>query len=207
VRCTKETIDDRVSSAGTSNPVTESHQPGGSFQSSSFLVSTDRHHSQQEPDDLRTPLSHSSEFKRRPSTKLILDRFSLIDALIAAYEAENAEAEEILLDMITPPSFEEKLSCHSCERPFSITLFRHHCRHCGKTLPHPPNLLLLPHSYVSGNSFCREHSNSTRSIPKYGFPDLVRVCKSCEVIIDQEVADLYPLPSGSNSTPQTHVLC
>ena len=121
VRCTKETIDDRVSHLSISE-----HQSGSSLKSPKRPVPLD-HDSQQHHTVL-----HPSDFQHRPSTKLILDRFSLIDALIAAYEADNAEAEEILLDMVTPPSFEEKLCCHSCERAFSITLFRHHCRHCGK---------------------------------------------------------------------------
>lgn len=109
VRCTKDSLDDRVSSQtlDVSRP-------------SVF-----------NPESVKSSVSHPSDFKRHPSTKLILDRFSLIDALIAAYEANNKEAEDILLDMISPPPFEEKMSCHSCERIFSITLFRHHCRHCG----------------------------------------------------------------------------
>jgi hypothetical protein len=121
IRCTKETLDDRV-------PVT--HPLTVDYLSSSRRSLTPNHLSLPS----QSPLSSHSSQLTRPSVKLILDRFSLIDALIAAYEAENKEAEDILLDMITPPKFEEQVSCHSCERIFSITLFRHHCRHCGESL-------------------------------------------------------------------------
>jgi hypothetical protein len=53
----------------------------------------------------------------------------------------------------------------------------------------PSTLCHLPHLYCSGRSFCREHSNSIRPIPKFGYPDPVRVCKDCEIVIDQEVND------------------
>jgi hypothetical protein len=133
VRCTKETLDDRVSHP-LSDHSSPSTSPRSLLQRPTHLISSNSN-----PNlslGLTSPPNSSSsqlsEFKPRPSTKLILDRFSLIDALIAAYEADNKEAEDILLDMITPPKFEEQLSCHSCERIFSITLFRHHCRHCGE---------------------------------------------------------------------------
>jgi hypothetical protein len=106
LRCTKDTIDDRIVVSNAGSGKTQK------IESNLSLV----------------PLGH----QRKPVTKLILDRFSLIDGLLAAYELGDVEAEAILQDMITPPKFEEKSVCYSCERHFSFTVFRHHCRCCGE---------------------------------------------------------------------------
>ncbi|CAM9160256.1 unnamed protein product, partial [Ectocarpus fasciculatus] len=65
------------------------------------------------------------------------------------------------------PGFTESNACYECKALFSISKFRHHCRHCGR-------------------SFCGDHSSETRSILKYGFASPVRVCDACACVIDRE---------------------
>lgn len=98
----------------------------------------------------------------RPTASTTANYFDLLDALISsAFDHKrtpgSAEAYAILVDMITPPEFEEKTSCAECFEIFSMTNFRHHCRNCGR-------------------SICRTCSSlKNKRIPKYGYTDPVRV--------------------------------
>ena len=117
------------------------------------------------PSSLTTtsPISGGSDVAtQRRTTTATANYFDLLDALIsAAFDHKrspgSAEAYAILVDMITPPEFEEKSSCAECFEVFSITNFRHHCRNCGR-------------------SICRACSSlKNKRIPKYGYTDPVRV--------------------------------
>ena len=105
----------------------------------------------------------------RPTAAATANYFDLLDALIAAAftdkkSPQSAEAYAILVDMITPPQFEEKSSCAYCFESFSLTNFRHHCRNCGR-------------------SICRTCSSQKyKRIPKYGYTDHVRVRSNPEDI-------------------------
>ena len=79
----------------------------------------------------------------------------------------SVDAEYALSKWFTPPAFAESGSCYVCHGIFGISKFRHHCRHCGK-------------------SVCGDHSMETRKILKYGFTAPTRVCDSCAYIIDKE---------------------
>lgn len=46
----------------------------------------------------------------------------------------DEDAQYALARFFTPPGFQESPQCVLCDRPFSITLFRHHCRFCGRTV-------------------------------------------------------------------------
>ena len=105
----------------------------------------------------------------RPTAAATANYYDLLDALIsAAFDHKrspgSAEAYAILVDMITPPDFEEKSSCAECYEAFSVTNFRHHCRNCGR-------------------SICRAcSSRKNKRIPKYGYTDPVRVSFNCKFI-------------------------
>ncbi len=87
--------------------------------------------------------------------------------LLEMAKSGNADAEYALSKWFTPPVFTENNKCEECHAVFSISKFRHHCRHCGK-------------------SYCGDHSNQTRVILKYGMPTPVRVCTKCAIIVDKE---------------------
>lgn len=79
---------------------------------------------------------------------------------------EESAAHYALSRFFTAPPFEEKAVCAACCRPFSLALFRHHCRNCGR-------------------SFCDEHSKSRRCIFRFGLVQPVRVCTKCCGTIDE----------------------
>ena len=72
-----------------------------------------------------------------------------------------------LTKYFTPPKFEEKTECFKCNRQFGISLFRHHCRNCGK-------------------SFCSNHSINRRKLLHRGMVTPVRVCNSCADSVDRQ---------------------
>jgi hypothetical protein len=65
-------------------------------------------------------------------SRIIMDRYSAMDGLLAAYEDGNLEASVILANLVTAPCFVEDAACFICHEEFSVALFRHHCRHCGE---------------------------------------------------------------------------
>ena len=46
----------------------------------------------------------------------------------------DEDAQYALARFFTPPAFTESNGCTICERNFSITLFRHHCRFCARSV-------------------------------------------------------------------------
>ena len=87
-----------------------------------------------------------------------------------AAEDGDEEAQYALSRWFTRPAFEESKKCHTCSNPFSISLFRHHCRCCGR-------------------SHCSLHSSQRRSLLRLGLGLIspVRVCDHCAKCVDQEV--------------------
>eukprot|EP00600_Ochromonadales_sp_CCMP1393_P006515 CAMPEP_0174954748 /NCGR_PEP_ID=MMETSP0004_2-20121128/599_1 /TAXON_ID=420556 /ORGANISM="Ochromonas sp., Strain CCMP1393" /LENGTH=1315 /DNA_ID=CAMNT_0016202601 /DNA_START=234 /DNA_END=4178 /DNA_ORIENTATION=- len=77
----------------------------------------------------------------------------------------DEDAQYALARFFTPPTFQESPCCAVCHSTFSITLFRHHCRFCGR-------------------SVCDAHANGRRSIYRYGMVHPVRVCANCQEAID-----------------------
>ena len=57
-----------------------------------------------------------------------------------------------------PPLWRESASCATCNRPFGVTRYRHHCRACGA-------------------SVCQPHSTRARALPRLGFLTPVGVLK------------------------------
>jgi hypothetical protein len=119
---------------------------------------------------------------QRPTATATANYFDLLDALISsAFDHKrspgSAEAYAILVDMITPPDFEEKNSCAECFESFSVTNFRHHCRNCGR-------------------SICRLCSSlKNKRIPKYGYTDPVRVSivgTVTEYSLQSRIEDCFP---------------
>lgn len=94
------------------------------------------------------------------------DEFLDFLLLVALVHNDN-EAKSLLLQYVTPPPFDEDDRCHTCHEAFNVTLFRHHCRHCG-------------------HSYCGSHAAYYIPIPKYGYIDAVRVCLHCYGIILEE---------------------
>uniref|UniRef100_A0A7S3H6I2 sn-1-specific diacylglycerol lipase n=2 Tax=Spumella elongata TaxID=89044 RepID=A0A7S3H6I2_9STRA len=78
----------------------------------------------------------------------------------------DEDAQYALARFFTPPGFMESTCCAICDRTFSITLFRHHCRFCGR-------------------SVCDDHSTARRCIYRYGLVTPQRVCASCCENIDE----------------------
>lgn len=126
------------------------------------------------PENIDTSLSDPSH--------IIMDRYSALDGLLAAFEDGNLEASVILAELVTAPCFAEDSFCFICHEEFSVALFRHHCRHCGKKIIR----WIVPNSFA-GHSFCRKHSECFRPIYKFGYTDAVRICEECQKIIDMEV--------------------
>ena len=89
--------------------------------------------------------------------------------LCAAGEGDE-EAQYALSRWFTPPTFQEGSICHDCSRPFSTSLFRHHCRCCGL-------------------SHCTLHSSQRRSLLRLGLGLIspVRVCDKCASNVDDEI--------------------
>ena len=108
LHCTKDTVEGRTQ-APKSTPA--SRTPFPPSESRVFLA-------RENPED-----QHS---------RIVMDRYSALDALIAAFEAGDVEASVILTDLVSPPHFAEDSVCSECQKEFSVSLFRHHCRHCGK---------------------------------------------------------------------------
>lgn len=91
----------------------------------------------------------------------------LHQSLAALANGEHGEAALFALEKyFTAPPFEELSACRACHKPFNLTLFRHHCRHCGR-------------------SFCDEHSKERRRIFRFGLVQPVRVCGGCSASIDE----------------------
>mmetsp|Transcript_4943 Transcript_4943/g.6803 ORF Transcript_4943/g.6803 Transcript_4943/m.6803 type:complete len:1165 (+) Transcript_4943:24-3518(+) len=95
----------------------------------------------------------------------ISDRDNIRQILVS--QSSHSDAALYVLKMyFTAPAFEERQACNSCLKAFSVTLFRHHCRRCGK-------------------SYCDEHSKSRRCIFRFGIVEPVRVCAECCASIDE----------------------
>ena len=94
----------------------------------------------------------------------------LHDILLGAAGEGDEEAQYALSRWFTPPTFEEGSICHDCSRPFSTSLFRHHCRCCGL-------------------SHCTLHSSQRRSLLRLGLGLVspVRVCDKCAGNVDDEI--------------------
>jgi hypothetical protein len=93
----------------------------------------------------------------------------LAPAEAADVDAEAADEDDfqyVLARFLTPPGFREDAQCHVCAQSFGVTLFRHHCRHCGA-------------------SCCDDHSRQRRRIQRFGFVAPVRVCDRCADCLDE----------------------
>jgi len=77
------------------------------------------------------------------------------------------QANVLMPKPIPRPSWEKASSCYTCQKLFSPTLLRHHCRFCGR-------------------SYCHTHSRFTHKLPHIGYdPDVPeRVCIVCKQILD-----------------------
>lgn len=80
--------------------------------------------------------------------------------------SDTEEATYQLTRIFLPPTFAESSFCSACMRQFSLALYRHHCRNCGK-------------------SFCDTHSFARRRLLHLGITVAVRVCSSCALSVDQ----------------------
>lgn len=140
---------------------------------------------QYESQALQRSMQHLSEFQRLTSSATISSRPAIsspattIMALsdlnglnqqrTGVEETEEEDEDDLqyaLARFLTPPGFAEDNKCHKCTQPFTVTLFRHHCRHCG-------------------HSFCHEHSLSRRQIHRFGLVHPVRVCDACALVLDE----------------------
>lgn len=83
--------------------------------------------------------------------------------------AGDEDAQYTLSRWFSPPAFKENKCCYVCLRLFSVSLFRHHCRHCGE-------------------SVCTSHSLLRRRIYRFSFVTPVRVCDGCAYKLDAETA-------------------
>ncbi len=99
---------------------------------------------------------------------LLYDCIALGDTshLIVKTTSDNKNAS--LPVVSTPPQFALNSSCQKCERRFSISCFRHHCRNCGL-------------------SFCTVCSNSRSHLPHFGYTMPVRVCELCMKLLQEEL--------------------
>ena len=82
----------------------------------------------------------------------------------------DEEDQYALSRWFTQPTFQKSSQCYTCSRPFSMSLFRHHCRCCGL-------------------SHCTLHSSQRRPLLRLGIGLVspVRVCDKCCVAVDNEV--------------------
>lgn len=64
----------------------------------------------------------------------------------------------------TAPVWTNGKVCNRCRSSFSLTLRKHHCRHCG-------------------NIFCADCSQKTCTLPKFGIEKDVRVCDGCYTLL------------------------
>lgn len=94
---------------------------------------------------------------------------SLFQYLVTEAEAGDAEAQFALARWFVPPRFARSAHCCVCHRSFGVSLFRHSCRNCGRSL-------------------CTDHSLQRRRVLHYGINVPVRVCDACARVIDREVA-------------------
>ena len=105
--------------------------------------------------------THGSNFITSENEELEYDDNEHVD------EGEYERARTLAPRPLPKPQWEMAPSCYSCNRPFSATLHRHHCRRCG-------------------HSFCSAHSSHSHRLPHLGFDGDVaeRVCKKCKVVLD-----------------------
>jgi hypothetical protein len=140
--------DSSDSSPNTSKDRKNDDGPGSQMQSASMSAvqsSTAIDDSSSPPDGSFTFIS--AEMQERAMTSL---------ALAACF-----------LRCFSPPPFENSHQCSFCLRTFGVSLFRHHCRCCGK-------------------SVCTAHSDHRRPIVKYGIARAVRVCDVCAHTLDEQ---------------------
>jgi len=88
--------------------------------------------------------------------------------LANAAAAGDEEAQYALSKWFCPPAFHESTCCYICHKVFNPLLFRHHCRHCGR-------------------SVCGDDSPSKQRILRFGMTTPMRVCTPCATILRDEV--------------------
>lgn len=93
---------------------------------------------------------------------------ALFKFLVQEAKADDEEAQYALTRWFVPPRFVESKHCAVCRKVFSVALFRHSCRNCGRSL-------------------CTTHSQKRRRILHYGINVPVRVCDPCARVIDSVV--------------------
>merc|ERR1712048_388337 len=70
--------------------------------------------------------------------------------------------------------------CNLCEKKFTLTTRRHHCRHCG-------------------HIFCSSCTSNQKAIPKLDIKGKVRVCDTCNTILSGQNASAGPSYSLKSS--------
>ncbi len=110
-----------------------------------------------------------SEINRSYSVKITHDTEPTLKLWLANAAAEgDEEAQYALSKWFCPPVFQESVCCFICHRIFNPLLFRHHCRHCGR-------------------SVCGQDSNHKQRILRFGMTTPVRVCSPCCNVLRDEV--------------------
>lgn len=110
-----------------------------------------------------------SEINRSHSVKITHETEPSLKLWLATAAAEgDEEAQYALSKWFCPPVFQESPCCYICQRIFNPLLFRHHCRHCGR-------------------SVCGQDSNHKQRILRFGMTTPVRVCSPCCNILRDEV--------------------
>jgi hypothetical protein len=113
---------------------------------------------------MQIPLLLDSADPRSEENEAKIDEMkcsSMVDKVERSAVAIRAQ----LVELLSAPSFSEDSLCFACQKPFGISLFRHHCRACGR-------------------SFCDEHSNAKRRLNHIGIVQSSRVCNTCAIKVD-----------------------
>eukprot|EP00850_Spirogloea_muscicola_P007940 SM000041S15499 [mRNA] locus=s41:465754:470807:- [translate_table: standard] len=86
---------------------------------------------------------------------------------------------EAMAAVVDAPPFQEAPACSICSCTWTTFRRRHHCRNCGK-------------------SVCADHSAQSKPIARYGLNFNVRVCDTCDNIMDKPT-----LPMSSSAMDNT----
>lgn len=96
----------------------------------------------------------------------VFDILSRDTSLSPGSDHLSSESQKLLLKVFTPPTPLSEDQCFACQKPFTLTSFRHSCVYCG-------------------HCFCDLHLSKRRKIYRYGIVTPTKVCDSCCATIDE----------------------
>lgn len=74
----------------------------------------------------------SHAFRNDSELKAVQDTFHVLK--IEGYNFPEFSESDAMFRSEVPPEWKDGESCFRCRTPFSLTVRKHHCRHCGQVM-------------------------------------------------------------------------